>query len=164
MTKEAYTAHPERFQPRYHSESADFGDRPVIIGICGGTGSGKTTLTNALFDRLGAEHVSCISHDSYYNDLQHLTLEERAHVNFDHPSSLDSNLLKDHLNDLKEGNDIECPVYDFTTHSRKQDQTVQIEAKKIVLIDGILIFAEPKLLGESIDFTNTLKDIMINRN
>ncbi len=151
VRKKVTTAHPERFQPRYHSESTDFGDRPVIIGICGGTGSGKTTLTNALYDRLGAEHVSCISHDSYYNDLQHLTLEERAHVNFDHPSSLDSNLMKDHINDLKEGKAIECPVYDFTTHSRKQDQTVRIEAKKIVLVDGILIFAEPKLLGKSIE-------------
>lgn len=139
--------------------------RPVIVGICGGTGSGKTTLTKAIVERLGKEHVSLISHDSYYRDLQHLPVEERAEVNFDHPAALDSSLLSTHIDMLKEGIPIQCPVYDFTTHSRKKDEYVRIDPSKIVLVDGILIFAEPKIL-ESMDmkiFVDTADDIRFMR-
>lgn len=139
--------------------------RPVIVGICGGTGSGKTTLTKAIVERLGEEHVSLISHDSYYRDLQHLTVEERAEVNFDHPAALDSSLLSTHIDMLKEGIPVQCPVYDFTTHSRKKDEYVRIDPSKIVLVDGILIFAEPKIL-ESMDmkiFVDTADDIRFMR-
>ncbi len=139
--------------------------RPVIVGICGGTGSGKTTLTKAIVERLGAEHVSLISHDSYYKDLQHLTVEERANVNFDHPDALDSSLLHQHLCQLKEGLPVKCPVYDFTTHSRQLDKYEMVNPSKIVLVDGILIFAEPCLL-DSMDmkiFVDTADDIRLVR-
>ena len=139
--------------------------RPVIVGICGGTGSGKTTLTKAIVERLGAEHVSLISHDSYYKDLQHLTVAERANVNFDHPDALDSTLLHKHLCKLKEGLPVKCPVYDFTTHSRQMHKYEMVNPSKIVLVDGILIFAESCLL-DSMDmkiFVDTADDIRLIR-
>ena len=139
--------------------------RPVIVGICGGTGSGKTTLTKAIVERLGAEHVSLVSHDSYYRDLQHLVVKERANVNFDHPDALDSELLYTHIGMLKEGIPVKCPVYDFTTHSRKLDEYDLVNPSKIVLVDGILIFAEPRLL-EAMDmkiFVDTADDIRLIR-
>ncbi len=122
-------------------------DRPVIIGICGGTGSGKTTLTRAIIDRMGCENVTIISHDSYYKDLSHLSMGERAQVNFDDPQALDSDLLRDHIQAIKNFQAVQVPVYDFTTHSRTAD-TQKVTPKKIVLIDGILIFAVSGIIDE----------------
>ena len=119
--------------------------KPVIIGIAGGSASGKSTLTKQIVNALGEEHISYISHDSYYKDLSHLSLQERAVTNFDHPDSLDTYLLKQHIVALKNGEEVDTPVYDFTTHSRISDKTVKVEARRIVIVDGILLFSDPEL-------------------
>ncbi|MGC9523199.1 MAG: uridine kinase [Anaerolineae bacterium] len=119
----------------------------VIIGVAGGTGSGKTTVANQILARVGAEHIAYIPHDAYYRDLGHLPEEERAKVNFDHPDSLETSLLIHHLRQLRQGKAVEIPVYDFTKHSRT-DQTTHVEPAPIILVEGILIFVEPELRDE----------------
>ncbi len=119
----------------------------VIIGVAGGTGSGKTTVANQILDRVGAEHIAYIPHDAYYRDLSHLPQAERAKVNFDHPDSLETSLLIEHLRRLRQGEAVEIPVYDFTRHSRT-DRTTHIEPAPIILVEGILIFVEPELRDE----------------
>jgi uridine kinase len=113
---------------------------PILIGICGGTGAGKTTLTKRIIEQFGEQRVSLIDTDSYYLDRSHVPLEKRHHFNFDHPDALDIPLLVSHLQSLKSGHPIEKQVYDFTTHTRKHD-TVKVEAHDIIVVDGILIFA-----------------------
>lgn len=117
---------------------------PLVIGIAGGSGSGKTTIAHIILDRVGAERIAFFPHDSYYRDLSDLSLSKRAEVNFDHPNSLETELLVEHLKRIRAGNPIEMPVYSFTTHSRTE-QTIRIEAQPIILVEGILIFAEPEL-------------------
>jgi uridine kinase len=117
---------------------------PLIIGIAGGSGSGKTTVANLIMERTGAKHIALIAHDSYYKDLTKLAPEERRRVNFDHPDSLDSQLLIQHLQALKRGESVEVPVYDFKLHTRTQ-MTIHIESQPVILVEGILIFAEPAL-------------------
>lgn len=111
-----------------------------MIGVCGGSGSGKTTLAYRLVDALGPELATCVSFDSYYRDHSHLTLEQRALVNFDHPDSLDVDLLVDHLQTLKSGNDVAVPVYDFANHTRSGDLDI-VSPHQFVFIEGILLFA-----------------------
>jgi uridine kinase len=118
--------------------------RPVIIGVAGGTGSGKTTVANRILERVGAEHIAYIPHDAYYIDLHHLPEDERAKTNFDHPDSLETTLLVEHLKRLRSGESVDIPVYDFTTHTRTA-KTRHIDPAPIVLVEGILIFAEPEL-------------------
>lgn len=137
---------------------------PVIVGIAGGSASGKTTFTRKIIEALGEDHVAVISHDNYYKDLRHLSLEARANVNFDHPDSLDSQLLTTHLLQLKSGEAVDIPTYDFKTHSRS-DVVSTIEPKRIILIDGILIFSEKELV-ELMDmkiFVDTDDDIRLIR-
>jgi uridine kinase len=117
---------------------------PLVIGIAGGTGSGKTTVAQTIVERVGGEHIACLAHDSYYKDLSDLPVAQRAEVNFDHPNSLDTDLLIQQLSQLKEGHPIEVPVYDFKTHSRT-DHTIHVDPHPIILVEGILIFAEPGL-------------------
>lgn len=117
---------------------------PVVFGVAGGTGSGKTTVANAILEQVGAEKIAYVFHDAYYRELPHLTKEERGKVNFDHPDALETELLIEHVKDLAAGRAIEVPVYDFTTHTRT-DQTVHIEPAPIVLVEGILVFAERDL-------------------
>ena len=117
---------------------------PVVIGVAGGTGSGKTTVAREILQRAGTERISLIQHDSYYKDLGDLPLAQRAMRNFDHPDALDNALLIKHLNQLKEGRSVRVPVYDFTTHTRT-GQTQLVEPNRIILIEGILIFADPDL-------------------
>lgn len=119
---------------------------PVIVGIAGGSASGKTTLAKAIIEALGSEHVSFIGHDSYYKELSHLPIEQRAEVNFDHPSSLDTNLLVQHLFQLKKGENVQVPIYDFATHTRTAS-TELVNPRSIIIVDGILIFAEPQLMS-----------------
>ena len=120
----------------------------VTIGIAGGTGAGKTTLAKKLFDELGGEeNVTYLFHDSYYRDLSHKTMEERAQNNFDHPDSLETDLLVEHIQKLKQGCTVEVPTYDFSTHSRTK-LTVEKEPRKIVLVEGILLFCDPELVKE----------------
>jgi uridine kinase len=118
--------------------------KPIVIGVAGGTGSGKTTVANEILQEVGAEHVAYIPHDAYYRELGHLTQEERAKVNFDHPDSLESELLVKHLKALIEGQTIKVPIYDFTTHMRTE-QTRPVGPAPVVLVEGILIFVEPEL-------------------
>ncbi len=118
--------------------------RPVIIGVAGGTGSGKTTVAMKILERVGTEHIAYIPHDAYYRDLSHLPLEERTCINFDHPDSLETELLIQHLRQLKAGQAVEIPVYDFTTHTRTA-QTRRVGPALVVLVEGILVFAEPAL-------------------
>ncbi|MCX5895548.1 MAG: uridine kinase [Proteobacteria bacterium] len=114
--------------------------QPLLIGITGGTGSGKTTLAKNIITHFGAQRVSLIDTDSYYVDRSHLPLHERQHLNFDHPDAFDIPLLVEHLQCLKRGNPIRKQIYDFATHSRKKE-TVSVAPGEIVVVDGILVLA-----------------------
>lgn len=118
--------------------------KPVIVGVAGGTGSGKTTVSNAILDRVGVERIAYIQHDNYYRDASHLPLEERTTINYDHPDSLETELLIEHLHALREWSVIRMPTYSFTRHTR-QDETEQIRPKPVILVEGILIFVEAAL-------------------
>lgn len=115
----------------------------ILIGIAGGTGSGKTTLTRHLKDHFG-DDVTVIGHDSYYKRHDGKTYEERAKQNYDHPSAFDTDLLIQHLHALKRGESILCPVYSFTDHNRT-DEVVEIHPAKVIIVEGILIFQNPTL-------------------
>jgi len=117
---------------------------PVIIGMAGGTGSGKTTVAREILKRAGTAQISLIQHDAYYKDLRDLPQAQRALQNFDHPDALENELLVQHLKELKAGRPIEMPVYDFTSHTRT-DRTVRVEPSGVVLVEGILIFADRAL-------------------
>ncbi len=117
---------------------------PLVIGIAGGTGSGKTTVARVILDRAGAQNIAYLPHDAYYKDLTVLSMNQRHEVNFDHPDSLDTPLLVEHVKLLKQGEPIHMPVYDFKTHSRTPD-TVTIQPQPVIVVEGILIFAEPEL-------------------
>lgn len=137
---------------------------PVVIGIAGGTGSGKTTVANVILERVGAESIAFIPHDAYYKDLKHLPKAQREIINFDHPDSLESELLVEHLQLLREGGSIQVPVYDFTSHSRTE-ASERIDPHPIILVEGILIFAE-KTLCDLFDvkiFVDTPPDIRFIR-
>jgi len=136
----------------------------MIIGICGGTGSGKTTIANAILQSVNADDVVFIQQDLYYRNLKDMPLDYRNAANFDHPDAIDNDLLANHLKKLKAGEPVELPIYDFRTHTRLPS-TTPIEAKRIVIVEGILIFAEPRLL-EQMDikvFVDTPDDIRFIR-
>lgn len=116
----------------------------IVIGIAGGTGSGKTTVANAIVNTVGEEHVAYIPHDAYYKDLNDLPPNQRSKINYDHPNSLDTELMIAHIRVLKEGQGIELPIYDFTNHSRT-DETIPIKPNPVILVEGILIFSDPVL-------------------
>lgn len=116
----------------------------LIIGIAGGTGSGKTTVVHQIMNELPQTEVGIISQDSYYKDNSNLSFDERALINFDHPRAIDFDLLVQHLQELKEGNTINQPVYSFVTHNRTDD-TVFTHPRKVMIVEGILILAHPEL-------------------
>lgn len=118
----------------------------MIIGICGGTGSGKTTIARKIIEAVGRENVILLEQDSYYRNLEDMPLDERHQANFDHPDSIDSELLVNHLKRLKGGNNIEMPIYDFKTHTRNSE-TEHFEPKPVTIVEGILIFSEPRILS-----------------
>jgi uridine kinase len=118
---------------------------PVMIGIAGGTGSGKTTVARAIYDRVGSDRIEWISHDSYYRDFDGLDPHQRHNINFDHPDSLETELLVRHLDALAKGSSVDVPVYDFTTHSRKLDKSTHVLPRKVIIVEGILVLAEPDL-------------------
>ena len=121
-------------------------DNVLIMGVAGGSGSGKTTFCKRIVDRIGMENITYLQHDHYYKDLSNLSLEERAQVNFDHPDSLDTDLLVQHILLLKNNRKVRVPVYDFTRHIRSTKYEVAYP-KKIVLVEGLLIFENPSLLN-----------------
>lgn len=116
----------------------------VVIGVAGGTGSGKTTVADAIVARIGASRIAFLQHDSYYRDLAGWDRQLLLHHNFDHPDALESELLAEHVRDLKAHRPVKVPVYDFTRHFRT-GETRQVEPRGVVLVEGILIFTEPTL-------------------
>jgi uridine kinase len=117
---------------------------PLVIAIAGGSGSGKTTVASEILRKVGSHRIAYLPHDAYYRDLNDLPLNQRTQINFDHPDSLESSLLIEHIQALKNWQPVDLPVYDFTTHTRT-DQTVHINPQRVILVEGILIFAEPDL-------------------
>jgi len=137
--------------------------KPITIGVAGGSGSGKTTVALSILEKVGFENIAYISHDSYYRNWT-LPLEERAKLNYDHPDAFDNDLFIEQIEILQSDRAIECPVYDFKAHSRSTE-TRRVEPQKVILIDGILIFADKKLrelMGIKI-FVDTDSDIRFIR-
>ncbi len=135
----------------------------LVIGIAGGTGSGKTTLMNRLIERF-SEDVTVLSHDNYYKRHDELTYEERCQLNYDEPAALETDLMAVHLDHLRHGSPIDCPVYDFTVHNRS-DETITIVPKQVIIVEGILIF-ENKELRDLMDikiFVDTDADVRLCR-
>ena len=135
----------------------------LVIGIAGGTGSGKTTLMDNLVKRFG-DNVTVLSHDNYYRRRDDMTLEERSKVNYDEPAALETDLMVRHLDKLRQGEAIECPVYDFSQHNRS-NKTTTIEPKRVIIVEGILIF-EDDALRDLMDiriFVDTDADVRLGR-
>ena len=139
-------------------------DRPLVIGIAGGTGSGKTTVAHKLAAEIPSHRCASIDHDSYYRDQSALPPEDRARVNYDHPSALESSLLAEHLRDLRAGKTVDIPIYDFASHSRSK-QTRRVAPAALIIVEGILVFAEAQV-REQMDikiFVDTDADIRLMR-
>jgi uridine kinase len=137
---------------------------PLVIGIAGGSGSGKTTVAQEILQRVGPDRIAFLQHDAYYKDLSGLPPTQRAEVNFDHPNSLETELLIAHIEQLKSGNLVEVPIYDFAHHSRT-DRTYTVRPRGVILVEGILIFVE-RLLRDICDvkiFVDTDSDIRLIR-
>ena len=137
---------------------------PLVIGIAGGSGSGKTTVAQEILQRVGSDRIAFLQHDSYYKDLTGLPPTQRAEVNFDHPNSLETDLLIEHIAALRDGKAVEVPIYDFSTHSRT-NKTFTVEPRRVILVEGILIFTEAAL-REMFDvkiFVDTDSDIRFIR-
>lgn len=138
--------------------------RPITIGVAGGTGSGKTTVALKILERVGFDHVAYIPHDAYYRDASDLPPSERAQLNFDHPDSLDNDLMIEHLKRLQAGVATEVPVYDFKTHSRLAE-TRHVDPQPVIMVEGILIFADKRLrdLMDMKIFVDTDADLRLIR-
>lgn len=138
--------------------------KTYIIGVAGGSGSGKTTVARNVLEGVGPENVTYIQQDSYYYDLSHLPFDVRNKLNFDHPDAIDNNLLIEHLEKLKRGEPIEKPVYDFKTHTRRIVPEF-VSARKVILVEGILILAHEKLrnMMDVKIFVDTASDLRILR-
>ena len=137
---------------------------PLVIGIAGGSGSGKTTVAQEILQRVGPSRIAFLQHDSYYKDLSGLPPAQKAEVNFDHPNSLETDLLTQHIASLRDGKPVEVPIYDFSTHSRT-NQTYTVQPRKVIVVEGILIFTEPELrkLFDLKIFVDTDSDIRFIR-
>lgn len=137
---------------------------PVVIGIAGGSGSGKTTVLERIVAACGPEGIAVLDHDAYYRDLAHLSFEERTAFNFDHPKALETELMRAHLDRLIDGRPIEKPIYDFRAH-RRLAETERVEPEPVIIIEGLLVLAEPLLL-ERMDikiFVDAADDIRLMR-
>lgn len=137
---------------------------PLVIGIAGGSGSGKTTVAQEILQQVGPDRIAFLQHDAYYKDLSGLPPAQRAEVNFDHPNSLETELLIRHIEQLKSGQPVEAPIYDFA-HHRRTEQTYVIQPRGVILVEGILIFAEPALrdICDVKIFVDTDSDIRLIR-
>lgn len=120
---------------------------PLVVGVAGGTGSGKTTVVEQIVRSLGDDEVTVLEHDSYYRDRSHLRLEERAALNYDHPDALETGLLVRHLQELRAGRPVEVPVYDFARHARRED-TETVHPREAIIVEGILVLADKPLREE----------------
>lgn len=149
---------------KYNTGKMSANKSSLVIGIAGGTGSGKTTIADYILESVGAEKISFLPHDAYYRELHNLPVQDRAKVNFDHPSSLETELLIEHINQLKDGKTIQLPRYDFKTHTRLP-ATTPIIPHLILVVEGILIFAEPELrkLFDLLIYVDTDADIRFIR-
>ena len=139
-------------------------DRPMIVGVAGGTGSGKTTVARRLAEALPTERVAVIEHDHYYRDNSHLSPEERAKLNYDHPEALETELMAEHLATLRSGRAVEVPIYDFVTHTRTRS-TRRVEPAPVIIVEGILVFVE-QAVRELLDvkiFVDTDADLRVLR-
>jgi uridine kinase len=137
---------------------------PLVIGIAGGSGSGKTTLAHLILERIGAERIAFLPHDAYYKDLSDLPPNQRVMINFDHPDSLDTELMIKHIQLLKDYQPVDLPVYDFKTHTRTS-HIQHIESRPVIMVEGILIFVDPilrRLLDVKV-FVDTDSDIRFIR-
>ena len=119
-------------------------NKPIIIGITGGSGSGKSTISTEIYQAFGGDKIAMVQQDAYYKDQSHLTMEERKKTNYDHPKAFDNTLLVEHLNELINGNSIEKPIYDFTVHNRAEE-TVTVDSKQIIIVEGILILEDERI-------------------
>lgn len=139
-------------------------DTPLVIGIAGGSGSGKTTVAQEILQRVGPDRIAYIQHDSYYKDLTGLPPAQRAEVNFDHPNSLETELLISHVEQLRRGQKIDVPIYDFSKHSRTEE-TFKVNPRGVIIVEGILIFVESALrsLFDVKLFVDTDADIRLIR-
>jgi uridine kinase len=117
---------------------------PVVIGVAGGSGSGKTTVVRRIVESLGSDQVTVLDHDRYYRDRNDLRLEERAALNYDHPDALETDLMVRHVHELKAGRSVDMPVYDFTRHARLKT-TDQVLPRRAIIVEGILVFVDPAL-------------------
>jgi uridine kinase len=137
---------------------------PLVIGIAGGSGSGKTTVAQEILNRVGADRIAFLQHDSYYKDLSGLPPVQRAEVNFDHPNSLETDLLIQHIAALRDGRPVEVPIYDFSTHSRT-NRAFTVMPRRVILVEGILIFVDAALrdLFDIKLFVDTDSDIRLIR-
>jgi uridine kinase len=138
--------------------------RPVLIGVAGGSGSGKTTVVREIIRSLGPDQVAVIHHDSYYRDLAHLPLQERLGINYDHPDSLETELLVQHLVDLRGGKAVQVPVYDFTAHARSTELQ-PTDPRKVIIVDGLFVLFD-RSLRELMDiklFVDTDSDLRFIR-
>ncbi len=135
-----------------------------VVGVAGGTGSGKSTVAERIVEAVPPEKVSILHHDNYYRDRQDLSYEERCQLNFDHPDSLETELLIEHLEKLKAGEPIAMPVYDFKTH-RRSEETIPVEARPVIVVEGILVFVDERLraLMDLKLFVDTPADIRVFR-
>jgi len=146
------------------SVSANIRRRPIIIGVAGGSGSGKTTVVERIVERLGSDRVTCIQHDSYYLDRGDLAPLDRAAVNYDHPDALETSLLIEHLKALQSGVPVDVPVYDFRSHLRTAS-SVRAEPRKVIMLEGILILVD-RALRDLMDikvFVDTDADVRVIR-
>jgi len=138
--------------------------RTLVVGIAGGTGSGKTTVAHKLASAMPAGRCVTIEHDAYYRDQGHLSAEERAKINYDHPGSLESSLLIEHLRELRSGHAVAVPIYDFATHTRRRE-TRTVEPARVIVVEGILVFTDREL-RDQMDikiFVDTDPDIRLMR-
>jgi len=131
-------------QPMTHADPLVHRTAPLVIGLAGGSGSGKTTVAQVILQRVGRDRIAFLQHDSYYKDLSGLPPTQRADVNFDHPDSLETELLIEHVVALRDGKAVEVPIYDFST-DRRTGKTFTVRPCRVIMVEGILIFAEPDL-------------------
>lgn len=138
--------------------------KPIFIGISGGSGSGKTTIVNRIYSEVPEKCISIIEHDAYYKDQSHLTYDERCKTNYDHPFAFDTDLFVEHIQDLKNGQIIDKPIYDYEIHNRKKEKII-VEPKEIIIVEGLLVFYEERIrdLLDIKIFVDTDADIRIMR-